>query len=116
MEIHSQRVERALKSFALSVLLFLTWGSLTALKARSLRADFAWIELAWVAYNALIAILFLIRSRPSQVSMNPWHWFVALITSFAGLFFARETGSLPPLRAALANVVERLAYVPVRTE
>jgi protein-S-isoprenylcysteine O-methyltransferase Ste14 len=83
-------LERFVKSFAFSFLLFLVWGGLTAVKARSLLTDFELFEAFWVAYNATLAILFVVRSRPSIVSLHPAHWIVALVTSFAGLLFVRQ--------------------------
>ena len=54
-------------------------------------------ELLWLAYNVTISVLFLIRIRPSVVSMNPFHWAVALITSFSGFFFTVGANSKPIL-------------------
>ncbi len=83
-------LERVLKSFAFSVAMFLLWGTLTAIRGRSLLLDFDRMELLWVVYNAVLCILFLIRSKPSVVSTNPIHWAIALITAFSGLLFERH--------------------------
>ena len=72
--IKSRAVERILKSFAFSVLLFLVWGTLTVIKVKALRRGFEPIELLWLAYNVLISLLFLVRRRPSVVSMDAVHW------------------------------------------
>lgn len=82
--------ERVLKSRGFSLALFLLWGGLTAHRAGSLAKHFDWLELGWVLYNAIIAVLFLIRSRPTVVSLHPLHWLVALVTSFSGLLFGRS--------------------------
>jgi len=87
----SRYIEAALKSTWLSVALFLVWAGMVAVRARSLLAHFSWGELGWIVTNATIAILFLVRSRPSTVSLNPLHWAVALGTSFSGMFFQRMT-------------------------
>jgi protein-S-isoprenylcysteine O-methyltransferase Ste14 len=86
-----QFFERFVKGFGFSLILFLLWGGLTAWKARSLLDRFTLLEGAWILYNATVAILFLVRSRPSRVSMNPVHWLVALVTSFSGLLYVRIT-------------------------
>ncbi len=89
-EFTERRAERFLKSFSFSLILFAVWGGLTFFQARGLLRRFAWIELLWVIYNATLAILFLIRSRPSIVSTNPVHWLVALTASFGGFLFRRN--------------------------
>lgn len=82
--------EAFLKSFTFSVLLFLVWGFFSVSRLWTLLAEFGWIELLWFVYNVMIAILFLIRVKPSMVSMNLIHWAVALITSFSGFLFLRK--------------------------
>ncbi len=83
-------IERFLKSFALSLLLSLVWACFTFAQARKLLDGFDGIEALWLVYNAIIALLFLIRSTPSVVDLNPMHWVVALLTSFSGFAFARS--------------------------
>jgi len=83
------RAERVVKSFAFSVFLFLVWGTFTVSHARTALERFSWMQAVWVAYNATLAVLFLVRSRPSVVSLDPIHWIVALATSFSGFFFRR---------------------------
>ncbi len=95
--------ERIVKSFAFSVALFLLWGGLTLPKAWTHFSGFDRLESFWVVYNGTIAILFLVRSRPSVVSLHPLHWLVALLTSFSGLFFRRAAGEPGPLQAGLAD-------------
>ncbi len=63
-----------LKSFGFSVALFLFWGGFTVPRALSVARRFEWLEFGWVVYSALIAVLFLIRSRPAVVSLDPLHW------------------------------------------
>ncbi|UCG32332.1 MAG: hypothetical protein JSU68_11765, partial [Phycisphaerales bacterium] len=87
-------IGRLVKSFGFSVFCFAVWGSLSAVRARALVADFTWMELVWLAYNATIAVLFLVRTTPSAVSLNPVHWVVALLTSFSGLFFDRQPAGI----------------------
>lgn len=84
-------IDRFVKGFGFSVLCFVVWGSLAATRARSLLHDFSWMEALWLAYSGTISLLFLIRTKPSVVSLNPVHWFVALVTSFSGLFFERHS-------------------------
>ena len=103
MQIKSESAERLLKSFGFSVALFLFWGTWTVLRGRSLLERFELAECAWVVYNATISMLFLVRSRPSVVSMDPVHWLVALATSFSGMFFHRYVADPPPLRSAMAD-------------
>jgi protein-S-isoprenylcysteine O-methyltransferase Ste14 len=87
-EIGNSAIERFLKSFALSLLLCVVWGCFTFLQAQKLREGFDATEALWLVYNATISLLFLIRSRPSAVDMNPIHWTVALLTSFSGFAFS----------------------------
>jgi protein-S-isoprenylcysteine O-methyltransferase Ste14 len=97
MELKSSLIDRILKSFGFSLFLFLVWGTITVRKAIPLLERFTWFECLWLFYNASISILFLIRSRPSVVSRNPWHWLVALMTSFSGLFFIKYDLEILPL-------------------
>ena len=88
-------LERWVKSFTFSFVCFAVWGSLTVLRARALTRTFDGMELLWLTYNATIATLFLVRTRPSVVSLQPVHWLVALLTSFSGLFFEKHSAGLP---------------------
>ncbi len=97
--------ERVLKSRGFSIALFALWGGLTAHRAGSLARHFDWLESGWVLYNALIAILFLIRSRPTVVSLHPLHWLVALVTSFSGLFFGRSLQVPASSQVMAANIL-----------
>ena len=87
IEFRNTAIESFLKSRFFSLLLCLFWGYFTFINARTLLKGFDLTELLWLAYNVTISLLFLIRVRPSVVSMNPFHWAVALITSFSGFFF-----------------------------
>ncbi|MFC1552923.1 methyltransferase family protein [Candidatus Latescibacterota bacterium] len=79
-----------MKSFGFSVLLCLVWGFFSVFHAETLLKRFEFTELLWFVYNVTISILFLIRVRPSDVSMNLVHWVVALITSFSGFIFSKQ--------------------------
>lgn len=103
MEVRNDRIERVLKSFGFSVALFLFWGLLTVLKARSLLGRFTPTECVWLFYNATISILFLVRTRPSIVSMNAVHWLVALVTCFSGFFFRRYEVEVAPVWSFIAD-------------
>lgn len=87
--IKSRAVERILKSFSLSVLLFLLWGALSLSSVKSLSPGFEPIEILWAVYNVLISLLFLVRKRPSVVSMDVVHWAVALVTSLSGFLMSK---------------------------
>jgi protein-S-isoprenylcysteine O-methyltransferase Ste14 len=93
MEIKNTAVSSFLKSFVFSLLLCLFWGFFTFNDLRAVLKGFDFVELLWLIYNATITLLFLIRTRPSVVSMNPVHWVVALVTSFSGFFFFRVEAS-----------------------
>ena len=88
------RIERTISGIGFSVLCFLIWGGLTGLRARNLFSGLSWMEVVWLVYNATIAVLFLVRSRPTAVSLNPLHWLVALLASFSGLFFEKESAGI----------------------
>lgn len=90
MQIRNTTIESFFKSFAFSGLLCLFWGYFTVNRGRALLDGFGVTELLWFIYNVTITLLFLIRLRPSVVSMNPIHWVVALITSFSGFIFSRQ--------------------------
>jgi protein-S-isoprenylcysteine O-methyltransferase Ste14 len=92
MEVRNATIEAFLKSFAFSVLLCLYCVLFAVLRARALLKGFDLFELLHFAYNMTLAWFFLVRVRPSVVSMNLTHWVVALVTSFSGFLFAR-TGS-----------------------
>ena len=97
LEIKNYTIESFLKSRNFSFLLCLFWGYFTFIHIEALLKEFDFIELLWLAYNVTISLLFLIRVRPSVVSMNPFHWALALITSFSGFFFKGGADSKPIL-------------------
>lgn len=94
MEIRNATLDSFLKSFPLSVLLSLGCAMLAAPHARALLSGFDAFELLHLVYNVTVALFFLIRTRPSIVSMNLLHWTVALLTSFSGFLFVRNSASL----------------------
>jgi len=102
MEIRNAALDSFLKSFAFSGLLSLSCAILAAPHAWALLKGFDAFELLHLAYNLTVAFLFLIRTRPSLVSMNLLHWMVALLTSFSGFFFVRK-GSNPSASLLLAG-------------
>ena len=91
MEIKNATIESFLKSFTLNLLLFLFWGYFSLIGTLALLKGFDFTQLLWLIYNVTISLLFLIRIKPTVVSMNPIHWAVALITSFSGFFFVKES-------------------------
>ncbi len=95
MRVQSTVTESFLRSFAFSVLLSLSCAALAAPHAWALLKGFDVFELLYLAYNLTVAFLFLIRTRPSLVSMSLVHWTVALLTSFSGFFFVREDANPP---------------------
>lgn len=97
MSVHSAMIERFLKSFCWSAILFAIWGWFTVRSSLSLRDVFSLTQLLWVIYNVLATLCFLVRSRPSVVSMNPLHWIVALVTSFSGFLLVQSETSNPAL-------------------
>jgi protein-S-isoprenylcysteine O-methyltransferase Ste14 len=97
MRVPSAVIESFLRSFAFSVLLSLSCAALAAPHAWALLKGFDVFELLHLVYNLTVAFLFLIRTRPSLVSMSPVHWAVALLTSISGFFFVRHDA--PPLAA-----------------
>jgi protein-S-isoprenylcysteine O-methyltransferase Ste14 len=90
MELRSATIDSFLRSLAFSVLLSLGCAVLAAPHAQALLKGFDVFELLHLAYNLTVAFLFLIRTRPSLISMSLLHWAVALLTSFSGFFFVRE--------------------------
>ena len=93
MEIKNTKIESFLKSFAFSLLLCLYVGFSAVTRTRSLLDEFELIEFLRLIYCVAASLFFLIRIKPSLVSMNPVHWIVALITSFSAHFFIREDSS-----------------------
>ncbi len=82
-----------LKSFIFSFLLFLYVGYSVVNRSISLINEFDFVELVRVIYSVTVSLLFLIRTKPAIVSMNPIHWAIALVTSFSAHFFIRESGT-----------------------
>lgn len=115
-----QVFERFVKSFAFSLLCFFIWGWMSLARARHFTHEFSWMEALWIAYNAVFAGLFLIRTRPVVVSLNPIHWLVALLASFSGLFFVTTPGDglrvgiLPDLLILLGLVGSGTTAVALR--
>ena len=52
------------------------------------------MEVVWLVYVATFAVLFLVRTRPKAVSLNLLHWLVALLASFSGLFFEKDSAGI----------------------
>jgi protein-S-isoprenylcysteine O-methyltransferase Ste14 len=102
VNIRNATVDSFLRSFAFSVLLSLSCAVLAAPHAWALLKGFDAFELLHLAYNLTVAVLFLIRTRPSVVSMNLLHWTVALLTSLSGFFFVRKDAN-PHLAMLLAG-------------
>ncbi len=102
-------IERTVSGFGFSVLCFLIWGGLTGLRARHLVVNFSWMEVVWLVYISMFAVLFLVRSRPTAVSLNPLHWLVALLASFSGLFFEKEATGIAGQRS-LPTVLSSLGW------
>ena len=90
MEVRNTTIESFLKSVTFSVLLCLFCVFLAFINTRSLLKGFDFFELLHVIFNVAVASLFLIRVRPSVVSMNLVHWTIALITSLSGFLLLRE--------------------------
>ncbi|MCE5341732.1 MAG: hypothetical protein LLF92_11510 [Planctomycetaceae bacterium] len=97
MEIKNAKIESFFKSFTFSLLLCLFGSYFCITGIKSLIEKFDFVQLLWLVYNVTISLLFLIRSRPSVVSMNPLHWIIALITSFSGFFFSRADVNHNPI-------------------
>ena len=111
LEIKNTKIESFLKSFLFSFLLFLYPAFLAFIYTRSILKGFDFFELLWLIYNVTLAALFLIRTRPSIVSMNPVHWTVALITSFSGFFFIREGTNNNSNLLLVADVIIFISFV-----
>lgn len=103
MEIKNTTIESFLKSFAFSFLLCLYVGFSVVTRTQSLLNEFGFIEFLRIVYSVAASLLFLIRVRPSLVSMNPVHWTVALITSFSAHFFIREATNNNPNLTFIAD-------------
>jgi len=97
VEIRNTTIESFLKSFTFSFLLFLFWGYFSLIDIRTLLKGFDLTKLLWLIYNVTISLLFLIRVKPSVVSMNLIHWTVSLVTSFSGFFFVRRGTNSNPI-------------------
>ncbi|MEK6643766.1 MAG: methyltransferase [Planctomycetota bacterium] len=87
VQFRSLMIERAIKSVTFSIVLFCAWGWVAFQKGKGMLVRYDAVELAWFGYNIVIAVLFLIRTRPTIVSLDPVHWLVALTASFSGFFF-----------------------------
>ncbi|MBW8014600.1 MAG: hypothetical protein FVQ82_00275 [Planctomycetes bacterium] len=93
MEKLKSAIERFIKSFAFSLLLFCYCGYSAFSNMRSLLNVFDFFELVYLIFNVTLGILFLFREKPLLVSTNIIHWAVALITSFSGFLYVREQGN-----------------------
>lgn len=112
MQIKNATIESFLKSLAFSLLLGFFWGGLTVFRARYLLGEFGLIELLWLVNNVTISLLFVVRTRPVVVSMNPVHWVVALVSCFLGFFFSKGVTASNPSILLVADVllVSSLAF------
>jgi protein-S-isoprenylcysteine O-methyltransferase Ste14 len=110
MEIKNNIIESFLKSFTFSFLLSLYPAYWAFVHTCALAKDFNLFDLLWLIYNLLIVILFLIRIRPSIVSMNPLHWIVALVASFSGFFFFKEENVYLYVPSFITNTLMCFAF------
>jgi protein-S-isoprenylcysteine O-methyltransferase Ste14 len=111
MQVRNTTIESFLKSFAFSGLLCLVWGSFSVFHGRRLLESFEFTELLWFVYNVTISLLFLVRVRPSLVSMNLVHWVVALVTCFSGFIFVRQDTNGGPILSFAADSLIVFAIV-----
>ena len=111
LEIKNTTIESFLKSFTFSCILCLYVGFSAVTRTRSLLNEFGFIEFLRIIYSVTASLLFLIRVKPSVVSMNPVHWIVALITSFSAHFFIRESSNANPFLLDTAYVLVILAHL-----
>ncbi|MFC1765176.1 methyltransferase family protein [Planctomycetota bacterium] len=101
----NKTIEWFLKSFVFSLILSLYVAFAAVRRGRSLLASYETIELLRLIYAVTASILFLIRSRPTKVDTNPWHWAVAFFTSFAAHFFIRVETETPFVIVPLVYVL-----------
>ncbi|MHC4215252.1 MAG: methyltransferase family protein [Planctomycetota bacterium] len=111
MQIKNTKIEWFLKSFVFSFILFAYVGFSAVKHTQSLLNEFDYIELLRIIYSVSASLFFLIRIKPSIVSMNPVHWVIALITSFSALFFIRESPTNSSILLYAANVFVVLAHI-----
>ncbi len=111
MEIKNTKIEWFLKSFVFSFILFGYVGFSAVRHTQSLLNEFDFIELLRIIYSVSASLFFLIRIKPSIVSMNPVHWAIALITSFSALFFIRENPTNSSFLLYATNVSIILAHI-----
>ena len=111
MEIKNTKIEWFLKSFAFSFILFGYVGFFAVRHTQSLLNEFDFIELLRIIYSVSASLFFLIRIKPSIVSMNPVHWAVPLITSFSALFFIRQSPTNSSVLLYAANGFVILAHI-----
>lgn len=90
MELKNEKIEWFLKSPFFSLLLCSYCAYRAIIRTHNVLTEFDFFELLHIIYNAAVALFFLIRTKPTAVSMNPVHWLVALVTSFSGFFFIRQ--------------------------
>jgi protein-S-isoprenylcysteine O-methyltransferase Ste14 len=88
--VYLRAVEWFLKSWVFSALLCAYCVYFAYVRTQNLLAEFDWFELLHLVFNVTLAALFLTRTRPIEVSMNPVHWIVAVVTSFSGFLFVKE--------------------------
>lgn len=105
MSDRHSRLDDWIRGFWFSVVCASLWGVAAFQRGRVLLRTFDWMEVLWLAYNVTVVALFVIRRRPSAVTLDPLQWAVALLTSFSGLFFETHSRSLPGFGSTGAGLV-----------
>ncbi len=110
MDFKNDKIEWFLKSPIFSLMLCLYCVYRAIVRTNNLLNEFDFFELLHIIYNSAVALFFLIRTKPISVSMNPIHWLIALITSFSGFFFIRQTTEPPVVLFYVGKILIILAF------
>jgi len=89
MNVKNPHIEAFLKGRVFGYVLALLCCFFAYRRILLLTSSFSYFELGHLIFNLMLAFLFITRTKASVVSMNPFHWIVALATSFSGFFFIK---------------------------
>src|SRR5262245_9349193 len=87
-----------------SVVCFLFWSGMALDRVFALLRAPSVVGGIWACYAAILAILFLVRTRPQAVSLEPVPWLVALVSVFSLMLFESRAPALPGM-GRLADVM-----------
>lgn len=101
MESTSNILSARFTNLAVAVLMAGLWGAFASSHITGFYRNGDWSLLLFCASETLVALLFVLRSKPVDVSTSPIDWLLAIASTFAPFAFAPVGGNIVPLARLL---------------